>query len=363
MESQLPPDSLPMSQAAGWNGGHNPNLNASDSNRLFCLVVECPESRVSSIRTFRNFASIKAHLNDHCTGQLSGAVPVNFLSHFDYTQCRVCDKVLHKKFTNSTCPKCRPTARAQNQILHMRNHVTSLDNSTPNNSQIQSDTGQDNLPSLSEIHKRHTPTIKNIPKGLRKLFAQCLTKAIAQAVWLNNEKSWVELQMLAKCTLCRPTRGGKSHKSQRLAWTRGRLQRWLNGERSELWHNMPGYKRHIPKQLSTEAVKSLCHSRCISLAGEGGLSNACKALVSPPPLGENTEVVQSLTDKHPSAENPVNLSAFGPASSSLVPTADVDTVERCIRSFHRLSGGGPSGLRPIHLKNCLSTIHRDEALE
>ena len=34
-----------------------------------------------------------------------------------------------------------------------------------------------------------------------------------------------------------------------------------------------------------------------------------------------------------------------------------------IRSFHRLSGGGPSGLRPIHLKNCLGTEHRDEVLE
>ena len=33
------------------------------------------------------------------------------------------------------------------------------------------------------------------------------------------------------------------------------------------------------------------------------------------------------------------------------------------RSFHRLSGGGPSGLRPIHLKNCLMTVHRDEILE
>ena len=130
-----------------------------------------------------------------------------------------------------------------------------------------------------------------------------------------------------------------------------------------MFHSHPTNKRHIPKQLSAEAAKSLCHSRCISLAGEGGLSNACKALVSPPPLGENTEVLQSLIDKHPSAENPVDLSAFGPASSSLVPTTDVDTVEQCIRSFHRLSGGGPSGLRPIHLKNCLSTIHRDEVLE
>ena len=57
------------------------------------------------------------------------------------------------------------------------------------------------------------------------------------------------------------------------------------------------------------------------------------------------------------------MQTIGNASSSLVPLADVDSVEKCIRSFHRLSGGGPSGLRPIHLKNCLSTEHRDEVLE
>ena len=62
------------------------------------------------------------------------------------------------------------------------------------------------------------------------------------------------------------------------------------------------------------------------------------------------------------AESPVDLSNLGNASSALVPLIDADLVERCIRSFHRLSGGGPSGLRPIHLKNCMSTVHRDEVL-
>ena len=57
------------------------------------------------------------------------------------------------------------------------------------------------------------------------------------------------------------------------------------------------------------------------------------------------------------------MSAFGNSSNALVPLADTNLIEKCIRSFHRLSGGGPTGLRPIHLKNCLSTEHRDEVLE
>ena len=99
------------------------------------------------------------------------------------------------------------------------------------------------------------------------------------------------------------------------------------------------------------------------MAGEGGLSNACKALVSSPPLSDTAEVIQQLESKHPSAGSPVDLTALGPANNSLVPLAEVDVVEQSIRSFHRLSGGGPSGFRPIHLKNCLSTEHRQEVLE
>ena len=86
-------------------------------------------------------------------------------------------------------------------------------------------------PSLAAIHGKYVPIIRNIPLAVRRLWAQCLKQSLAQVVWSNSEVSWVELQMLAKCTLCRPARGGKRHKSQRLAWTRSRLQRWLAGER------------------------------------------------------------------------------------------------------------------------------------
>ena len=126
---------------------------------------------------------------------------------------------------------------------------------------------------------------------------------------------------------------------------------------------MPQYKHPKEKQYSTETAKILRQKICISLVGEGGLSNACKALVNPRPISHTMEVSQCMQDKHPPADQPVDLRAFGNASSALVPLADVALVERCIRSFHRLSGGGSSSLRPIHLKICLSTEHRDEFLE
>ena len=57
------------------------------------------------------------------------------------------------------------------------------------------------------------------------------------------------------------------------------------------------------------------------------------------------------------------MSAFGNPSDSLVPNSDVEQVESCTKLFHWLSGGGPSGLKPIHLQNSLATEHRDEVLE
>ena len=209
------------------------------------------------------------------------------------------------------------------------------------------------LPSLSEIHRLFVPTIRNIPLRLRRLWAQCLARALAQATWSNDVKAWTELQMLAKCTLCNPARGGKSHKSQRLAWTRDRLNRWLAGERAELWHDLPKYQRPRNKQYSEEADKRARQERCVSLASEGGFGNACKALVGSPPLLHTTETSDRLKEKHPPTNQQVDLSALGNPSNSQVPLSEVDSVERSIRSFHRLSGGGPSGLRPIHLKTAL----------
>ena len=59
----------------------------SGTNRILCPVAGCPEASPSSFRVFRGFASLKNHLNAHCTGYLSGAVPVEFLRHYNYTQC------------------------------------------------------------------------------------------------------------------------------------------------------------------------------------------------------------------------------------------------------------------------------------
>ena len=116
-------------QGVGYTGGAH-NSNTQSSSRILCPVDRCPESLPSSNRHFRDFYSIRSHLNDHCTGHLSGALPAEFLSLFDYSQCRLCDKILHKRF-NNTCQKCRPRARAQANVNIMRCRTTTSDINGP----------------------------------------------------------------------------------------------------------------------------------------------------------------------------------------------------------------------------------------
>eukprot|EP00973_Karenia_brevis_P077158 10715292-Karenia_brevis.AAC.1 len=143
--------------------------------------------------------------------------------------------------------------------------------------------------------------------------------------------------MLTKCTLCAPPPGGKSHKTQRLAWTRSRLQRWLNGEIRELWCELPQYAQPRQKRMSEQKQQANKHQRCINLTREGGYSSACKALTKGAPLGHTCTVRDQLQAKHPPNTNPPNLSALGLPNTNLAPQPDAEEVERAIRSFHRLS--------------------------
>ena len=84
----------------GSSQGHSTPQRGQINNRgpdvrLLCPVAGCPAADTSSNKHFRDFNSIKGHLNDHITGHLSGTVPAEFLTQHSYSQCRLCDRVLH----------------------------------------------------------------------------------------------------------------------------------------------------------------------------------------------------------------------------------------------------------------------------
>ena len=157
------------------------SLQNNVADRILSPVAGCPESLRSSIHIFQDFKGIRKHLTAHCSGQLSGAIPLEFLRQYDYSLCNVCGKILHKNY-NSICQKCRPQAHRQSQVDAMRNnHRARLTNQQRNSSQTA-----DSMPNLLDIQKQFVPTIRNIPLCLRRLWAQCLSKSLAQATFAND---------------------------------------------------------------------------------------------------------------------------------------------------------------------------------
>ena len=63
-------------EAPAFSATNRPGGNRqTDTNRILCPVEGCLEASPSSHKKFHTFANIKNHLDAHCTGYLSGAIP------------------------------------------------------------------------------------------------------------------------------------------------------------------------------------------------------------------------------------------------------------------------------------------------
>ena len=64
-------------------------------------------------------------------------------------------------------------------------------------------------PTICIVASKRAVTKKGVPKGARRLWAQCLIQAISAAVIFNSTASWEDLYALPKCVLRAQERGGK----------------------------------------------------------------------------------------------------------------------------------------------------------
>ena len=300
---------------------------------------------------------MRSHLNDHVDRRELGAVPEDYLQQHSLQHCTFCSHLVHTRY-NRTCPSCRTTARAAQAAAEL---CTRLGPSPNNNA--SSEAPRARLPDMDAIHSRYTPTLRHIPKELRPLWSRCLARTVANTTWNNSLAAWCEMQMIAKCVLCAPPRAGKNHKRQRTNFTRSRLNRWLAGERAELWQDLPNYQRPRAKPTSDSKSQAQRHQRCSDLCSEGGFSSACKALTKGAPLSFNNTVMEELRQKHPLNHNPPRADVLTNTLTHFVPEFTGQTSDKAIRSFHKLSGAGPSGLRPCHFQEALLTENKDELLE
>ena len=309
-----------------------------DVVRCFCPVPGCGHADATRARGWGSHDAMRHHLDDHCAGTLAGAVPMEYLDAHRLDLCSVCGLLVACRF-NGVHPRCRPCARQQ------------LPNHRPAGLM---DAG---LPSLDSIMELDVPTLRHVPHVARSAWAQCLARAASTAAVSNTVPAWQELLMLPKAVLVAPTRGGARHHQQAALATLRRCQRWLAGERMDLWEELRA--RPMATRSTADSTTATQHSRCCALAAEGELSRACADLTEPARLPPSQATFEQLSAHHPQSAMP-DVSRLGPARPAAVPELSSEAVIGALKTFPRASAPGPSGLRADHIKETLATAHGDE---
>ena len=164
-----------------------------------------------------------------------------------------------------------------------------------------------------------------------------MAQAAAKVVWLNLTQAWIEWTMLPKCVLMAPPRQGRSHRSKTTDFVRRRCERWLAGERRELWADGPGTKQkhQKPKSPSPDIQAELerRHQRCLELAADGQYSKATSALVSSGLVKRDNRSEKIMREKHPTAQKSPCLDDLVAPARSQVPDFDRPLVKGMVKSF------------------------------
>ena len=297
--------------------GHLPWIvNNRGRSRYFCPVPGCLHGDTIQAKGWTDLQGVRTHLREHYAGRFSGAVPQLFLDAHKLCTCSVCGKIISQR-SNGCCPSCRPVRRATVSRGPIETSVVA------------------GLPSLDDVCTTRVRLLKYIPRSARAVWGQVLSQTTANVVWHNSLQAWTELAMLPKCVLLAPPRQGKSNKSDTVAFIKLRCQRWLDGERMELWVDGPGTrKRHQNSRGSTPSNRHTIEhqqQRCMELVADGQYAKATKALISPGPLRRNEEIEKAMREKHPLAQGAPDLSDLAAPGRTQVPEFDGALVRKMLK--------------------------------
>ena len=217
------------------------------------------------------------------------------------------------------------------------------------------------LPSLVDIEKFSILTRKDVPVSCRNLWARVVSSTYAKVK--NNPSvtdNWIELFILSQCVLRSPPRGGFKHLRYEENNVESKLNRWLNGEATQLWFEATSsVKPLVIKPLPSGEFDV---KRARQLGHEGSYRKAIAAHC-PERLCFDDAALSVLQEKHPPAVTAV-LSPEPPPD--LIPCSiSRDILINCVKSFPKDSAAGVSKFYATHLSNaflCLSPAYGDQAI-
>ena len=320
-----------------------------NTRRVYCPVPGCVCNDPVRAAGWQSVSNMRSHLDEHACGRLAGAIPTTWLATHSLGQCVVCSRLLSQRY-GSCCPRCRPALSSASASS------SSSGRPLPQGS-----------PDLDEACTKKIPVKRHVPKGARKWWSMCLLSALANVVQYNDTTAWTDLTSLPKMVLAAEVRGGRQHSKRFEAGTKMRCQRWLEGERGQLWFHASrnastGRGRKNVVKVNGDNFKI---QRAMEFLREGLLHHACGSLSRAPPVEITDLVEEQMRKKHPKARQAdlsrlLEVRGISPAAALAV---DSEAVAKAVSSFSRGSGGGMSGLRPIHIKEAMVPFMRDEVVK
>ena len=212
---------------------------------------------------------------------------------------------------------------------------------------------ENTLPPIALILGTYVPTLQHVPKGARDCWADVLGSLLSSIGANSSDISgWTKLLMLPKCVLAHPTSFRSLRWQDILDQVMSRLTRWRDGDFDALWTEaVNGCKAtaHSHKKKSPNSFRSQNINRTTRLGKNGQHSKALKALTSEGLAHPSDDILLEMLSKHPQSAMPPLPSAPTPQPVKL----EESTILKVVKSFPNGSAGGPSGLRPSHLREAM----------
>ena len=206
-------------------------------------------------------------------------------------------------------------------------------------------------------------TLHHIPNGAQDAVAALFVELLQKANSRRSVEDVVDLVAMPRVVLRPLARGGMKHEAQAARLVCDRVDRWRAGARSMEEAPSAPPKTRPPCHIQAEGPLPPEIERRVEVATlrERALSKGVKILLSAgSPEADPVEVRTTLLAKHP--PGPETIPSVEPeATEGFDITAD--TVRQATASFPPASGGGPSGLRPEHIKEMMRSSHSEKVAE
>lgn len=202
------------------------------------------------------------------------------------------------------------------------------------------------LPSLDALCRSEIRIAGYLPATCRQAFCRVLTECFRKCVAINDIEAWQSLFFLPFVLATEP------HSPTRTKFDKVVLARLADFENGCFDFTSLHPPSNIPTSSPLRRHNQL--GSVVRLAAAGSLSKAARLLVPDKVAPRTAPTLDKLREKHPVASAPPR---YTPPSDVVAATPVTEAqVVAALHSFPKGSAGGPSGLSPQHLLDCLRGV-------